>query len=239
MRRQRPVFTGGVPQQTGVLFTISQQVQPLAIMHDRHSQHAWIILQQSASPEVQVTQQPSLVISHLHRPIVRLQQQTIIPLSMQQQEHMPPWSDMQRFCIMLHAIGSSQLQVIFIPPVHFSTFMVHRGTMRKLGVVGMPVVVPTAGGAMPGTPMAGIAMAVRSTIIALAIVVLLSPIAGPPVHRASPGHRADDYTVQGNGCNDFVDSADLAGGNLSGTATAATPGSYHDFDTVGQLFFAW
>ena len=119
-----------MPQQIGVLFIMTQQVQPAAIMVHMQSQQAWIILQHSASPDVQVTQQPSLVVSHLHMPMVRLQQQTIMPFIMQQQEHMPPWSIMHRFCIMLQAIGSSQAQVIFIPPCTFSIFIVHRGTMR-------------------------------------------------------------------------------------------------------------
>jgi hypothetical protein len=118
------------PQQTGVLFIMQQQVQPQAIMVAMQSQHAWIILQHSASPDVQVMQQPSLVISHLHRPIVRLQVQTVMPFIMQQSEHMPPWSIMHRFCIMLHAVGSSQAHVTFIPPVHFSIFIVQRGTIR-------------------------------------------------------------------------------------------------------------
>jgi hypothetical protein len=119
-----------VPQQMGVLFIMQQQVQPAAIMVLMQSQQAWIILQHSASPEVQVIMQPSLVISHLHRPMVRLQQQTIMPFIMQQHEHMPPWSIMHRFCIMLHAIGSSHEHVIFMPPVHFSIFIVQRGTIR-------------------------------------------------------------------------------------------------------------
>ena len=109
---------------------MQQQVQPAAIMVLMQSQHAWIILQHSASPEVQVIMQPSLVISHLHRPMVRVQQQTIMPFIMQQHEHMPPWSIMHRFCIMLQAIGSSQVQVIFIPPCTFSIFIVQRGTIR-------------------------------------------------------------------------------------------------------------
>lgn len=178
-----------MPQQTGVLFIITQQVQPQAIMHDRQSQQAWIILQHSASPEVQVRQQPSLVISHLHMPIVRLHMQTIMPFIMQQQEHMPPWSIMHRFCIMLQAIASSHEQVIFIPPVHFSNFIVQRGSMRKFGAVGMPVGAPTAGDAIPGIPMPGIAIPVRSIIIAFAIsfTPLERTSAGPPVLRASPG----------------------------------------------------
>ena len=54
--------------------------------------------------------------------------QTVMPLSMQQQ-HMPPASMVQRFCIMLHAILSSQTQVIFMPPWHFSNLSVQRGTI--------------------------------------------------------------------------------------------------------------
>ena len=42
---------------------------------------------------------------------------------------MPPASMVQRFCIMLQAIASSQVQVIFMPPVHFSILMVQRGTI--------------------------------------------------------------------------------------------------------------
>jgi hypothetical protein len=41
-----------LPQQTGVLFIITQQVQPAAMQAVMQSQHAWIILQQSASPLV-------------------------------------------------------------------------------------------------------------------------------------------------------------------------------------------
>ena len=120
----------GVPQQIGVLFMQQQQTQPAAIIVLMQSQQAWIILQHSASPDVQVMTQPSLVMSHLHMPIVRLQPQTTMPFIMQQSEHMPPWSIVHRLCIMLQAIGSSQEQVIFIPPVHFSNFMVQRGTIR-------------------------------------------------------------------------------------------------------------
>jgi len=123
-------LAGVQQQQTGVLFIMRQQVQPAAIIADMQSQQLWIILQQSASPEVQVTQQPSLVISHWHMPMVRLQQQTMAPFIMQQHEHMPPWSIVQRFCIMLQAMASSHEQVTFMPPAHFSNFMVHRGTIR-------------------------------------------------------------------------------------------------------------
>ena len=37
-------------------------------------------------------------------PMVKLQQHTVKPLSVQKQEHMPPTRAVQRFCIMLRAI---------------------------------------------------------------------------------------------------------------------------------------
>jgi hypothetical protein len=127
-------------------------------------------LQQSASPLVHVTQQPSFVISHLHMPIIMLQQQTIMPFIMQQQETMPPAIILQRFCIMAQAAASVQTQVIFIPPVHFSTFIVQRGTITMFGAIipveaGMPAPMPIPI-PMPGMPVAG-----RSIIIVPVIIV--------------------------------------------------------------------
>jgi hypothetical protein len=75
-----------------VLFIITQHMHPSFIMVFMHSQQAWITSQQALSPLVQVMQQPSLVMSHLHMPIVRLQQQTIMPFIIMQQVHMPPAS---------------------------------------------------------------------------------------------------------------------------------------------------
>jgi hypothetical protein len=109
---------------------------------------------------MQVIVQPSLVMSHLHMPIVRLQQQTIMPFIMQQQLTMPPPSMVQRFCIMEQATGSSHEQVIFIPPAIFSIFMVHLGTIMKLGVAGVAVGAPM--GVAPG-----IGMVLRSIITVL------------------------------------------------------------------------
>ena len=65
-----------------MLFIITQQVQPALSMQAMQSQQAWIISQHLASPLVQVMHTPSLVISHLHMPMVRLQQQTIMPFIM-------------------------------------------------------------------------------------------------------------------------------------------------------------
>lgn len=112
---------------------------------------------------MQVTLQPSLVISSLHAPIIRLQVQTTIPFIMQQTLHMPLAIIVQRFCIIVHAAGSSQMQVIFIPPVHFSTFMVHRGTMTMFGAIGML-------GEDVGMPMFIPVIVARSIIIALVMI---------------------------------------------------------------------
>ena len=72
---------------------------------------------------------PSSVSSHLHMPIVMLQQQTIMPFIIMQQLHMPPAIMVQRFCIIVAVILSSHLHVIFMPPLHFSIFIVQRGTI--------------------------------------------------------------------------------------------------------------
>jgi hypothetical protein len=143
-----------------VLFIITQQVQPAFIMPVMQSQQAWIISQHFASPLRQVMQQPSLVMSHLHIPMVRLQQVTIMPFIMQQQLTMPPAIMVQRFCIIEQATGSSQAQVIFMPPAHFSSFIEQRGTITKLGVDGVAVGAPIAG-------VPGIVMLVRSIIMVL------------------------------------------------------------------------
>jgi hypothetical protein len=75
----------------------------------------------------------------------------------------------QRFCIMAQEVGSSQVQVIFMPPVHFSIFMVHRGTIIMLGVI-------CAVGADVGIelPMPDIPRAERSIIIVA--VMILTPL---------------------------------------------------------------
>jgi hypothetical protein len=162
---------------------MTQQVHPAAIMAPRQSQQAWIISQHLLSPEVQVRTTPLSVVSHLHMPMVRLQQQTIMPFIITQQLHMPPASMLHRFCTMLQAILSSQTQETFMPPWHFSNLRVQRGTIIQLVPVGVAVGAPIGGAPMPGTPMAGIPIAVRSIIIALDILrppFLVSSLPRPP-----------------------------------------------------------
>jgi hypothetical protein len=123
-----------------------------------------------------------------------LQVQTTMPLSMTQQEHMPPWSIVQRFCTMLQAILSSQLHVIFMPPVHFSNLYVQRGTIIQLVPTGIPVGVPVVGDAIPGIATPGMPMPLRSIIIALDIPrtpFSAGDSAGQaPSHAQKPGPRA-------------------------------------------------
>jgi hypothetical protein len=169
----------------GLLFIITQQVQPSLSMHVMQSQQAWIISPHLASPLVQVMTQPLSFMSILHMPIVRLQQQTIMPFIITQQEHMPPASMVQRFCIMLHAIGSSQVQVIFMPPVHFSILIVARGTIIQFVVCGIApaaIGVPMPDAAMP-------VMLVRSTIIVPVFMTHLRSV------RISDRASRDDRTV--------------------------------------------
>jgi hypothetical protein len=124
---------------------------------------------QCLSPLVHVMQTPFSVGSHLHNPIIRLQQQTVIPFMVRQQEHIPPASMVQRFWSMPADTLSSHEQVIFMPPVHFSIAIVHRGTIIIFvppgivaGAPNMPA--PRPAGDIPATPIP-----VRSIIKALAM----------------------------------------------------------------------
>ncbi|MEI8194606.1 MAG: hypothetical protein WCI73_01725 [Phycisphaerae bacterium] len=108
-------------------FIIMQQQQPASIILHMQSQQAWIISQQALSPEVQVIIMPSLVISHLHMPMTRLHCIMTMPFIIMQQQQVPVESIMAMLCIMLHWALSAQVQVIFMPPGHFSIFMVQRG----------------------------------------------------------------------------------------------------------------
>jgi hypothetical protein len=127
-------------------FIIMEHVQPAVIMLAQQSQQAWIIAQQFLSPLVQVMQTPMPVASHLHMPIVMLQQHTIIPFIIMQQLHIPPAIIVQRFCSIPADTLSSQTQVIFIPPSHFSNFILHRGIIIMFvagaAASGIPIPIP-------------------------------------------------------------------------------------------------
>ena len=147
-----------------------QQVQPAFRHAAMQSQQPWIISQHILSPLVQVIVHPSLVISHLHMPIVRLQHETIIPFIMQQHETIPPAIIEQRFCIIAHAAGSVQTQVIFIPSFVFSTFIVQRGTITMFGAIIVPVAEGIPAVPIP-IPMPPIPAVGRSIIIVPVMIV--------------------------------------------------------------------
>ncbi|MFO0824309.1 MAG: hypothetical protein U0792_14545 [Gemmataceae bacterium] len=163
---------------------IRQQVQPAAMQAAMQSQQHWIILQQSASPEVQVMQQPSVVNSHLHMPIVMLQQHTIMPFIMQQHETIPPAIILQRFCIMAQAAASLQTQVIFMPPAHFSIFILQRGTITMLGAMPLGIGIPM--------PMLGLLVFVFAEVIGFIIAVTIVSLPWLAGVEAGCLNEADD-----------------------------------------------
>ncbi|MHC5538927.1 hypothetical protein ACYOEI_11965 [Singulisphaera rosea] len=196
-------------QQMGVLFIMTQQVQPAFIMAHMQSQQAWIMSQQALSPLVQVIVTPLSVISHLHIPIIILQQQTIIPFIIMQQEHMPPAIMVQRFCIMLADMASSLVQVIIIPPSHFSIIMVQRGTIIMFMPVGIPM---PAGMPMPmpaGIPMPVVPIPVMPVIVPRSIILVVLAIGvsfalgvfgvGPSTHSGGPRFAGRRKTGQSPG----------------------------------------
>jgi hypothetical protein len=196
-------------QQTGMLFIIRQQVQPAFCMAVMQSQQAWIMAQQSLSPLVQVMQTPSSVGSHRHMPIIRLQQQAIIPFIIMQQLHMPPAIIMQRFWSMPAEVASSQVQVIFMPPGHFSMVMVQRGTiimfmpMPAGDVAGAPII-PAA----PAIPMPMLAMPIPGRSVIMRVISMslqwsrpgrrpLARLSGPTsTHSDGVGSRVQEMLEQ-------------------------------------------
>jgi len=144
---------------------MTQQEQPAFMQPMMQSQHAWIMSQHILSPLVQVRQHPLAVISHLHIAIVMLQQHTVMPFIVQHTLHIPPAIIAHRFCIIVQAAGSSHTHVIFIPPAHFSTFIVQRGTITMFGVmlagIGMPMPIPM----LPVPVVAAIGFIIAVTMI--------------------------------------------------------------------------
>jgi hypothetical protein len=69
-----------------------------------------------------------------------------MPFIVHEQLHMPPAIILHRFCSVAALISSSQVQVSFMPPAHFSNFIVQRGT----------IIIDGVDGAMAGMPACGI-----------------------------------------------------------------------------------
>lgn len=73
---------------------------------------------------------------------------------------------------MARATASSHEQVIFIPPLIFSTVILQRGTIIMLGATGEAPIPGMLD--IPGIPMPGIPIPDRSIIIVL--VIILTPL---------------------------------------------------------------
>ena len=96
---------------------------------------------------------------------------------------MPPAIILHMFCSVAAAISSSHVQMIFMPPLHFSIFIVQRGTMAMpmLGIMpGMPDSLAHHRGHSARHAHAAPIIMPRSIIIAL-------DIATPFLSRASNG----------------------------------------------------
>ena len=134
-----------------------QHMQPAAMHFIMQSQQAWIMSQQALSPDVQVMVQPVLVISQVHLHMAMLHEHIIKPFIMQQHDIMPSHIILHMFCMVMQATSSSQVHMIFMPPAHFSIFMVQRGTMHMpMPVFGIDMVEgmpPIIGAEAPIMPM--------------------------------------------------------------------------------------
>jgi len=86
---------------------------------------------------------------------------------------MPPAIMVQRFCIIVAVILSSQQQVIFIPPLHFSIVILQRGTIIHCGAAGIVPVPLIAPKPMVPIPIPGMPMPARSIIMVL--IIAFSP----------------------------------------------------------------
>jgi hypothetical protein len=143
-------------------------MQPAFMQAAMQSQQAWHMAQHSSSPLVQVKQTPILVSAHSHLHIVKLHWHTADPFMMQQQLQRLPAIILHMFCKVAAAISSSQVQVILNPPLHFSNFIVQRGTIHICMAPGTPAPIGAAGAEAPIEPMA-----LLSIIIMLGIPKLL------------------------------------------------------------------
>lgn len=123
---------------------------------------------------------------HLQVAMAMLHMHIVMPFIMQQQVHMPPAIISHMFCSVAAETSSSQMQVIFMPPAHFSIFIVQRTTMLMLpiGMPDIPDIIPGIMG-IPGIMpvMAPIGIAVG--FIIMVEFICLAPSCGslPPLAR--------------------------------------------------------
>jgi len=117
------------------------------------------------------------------------------PFIMQQTPHLELAIMEQRFCSMEQAILSSQTQVIFIPPAHFSIFMVQRGIIMPVMagfIAGMAAPIPDI------IPVIGFMVAV----VIMRLLDLISAVSG----HLGAGTNAKSWFALGDRIGRFRDS---------------------------------
>jgi hypothetical protein len=101
-------------------------------------------------------------------------------------------------------IGSSQVQVIFMPPGHFSIFIVQRGTIIMFMPAGIAVAPPIIPGPMAGAPMPIPAMLIPARSIDLVVISVApdcrkqchpGPDSGTIEHARSMGRRTRQFKM--------------------------------------------
>ncbi len=168
------------PQQTGMPLRHTQHMQPDSMHLVMHSQQAWHISQQALSPLVQVKHTPPLMFVHSHLHMHILHWHIIIPFIMQQQLHMAPGIILHMFCNMAQDISSSHLQVIFMPPAHFSNFSVQLVTMHipagEPGIApGAPIIEGVELPIVPSIPLSIIIVVIRYSFFRLWPIRICDP----------------------------------------------------------------
>jgi hypothetical protein len=130
---------------------------------------------QFSSPLVHIIFMPMSIISKVQAPMVMLQQHIIMPLDMQAIEHIPPAIMLQRFCIIMALVLSSQMQVHIMPSSVFTIFMVHRGIIMPIDP--MP---PIIDGIMLDMPL------IEGLIMAMGFIIGIIPDMPDPLTPMLP-----------------------------------------------------
>ncbi|MGC4002561.1 MAG: hypothetical protein QM811_05220 [Pirellulales bacterium] len=189
------------------------------------SQQACSISQHFLSPVVQVMQTPSSVIVQTQWHIIMLHWHMTMPFIMQQQLHMPSHIILHMFCNVAQAISSSHEQIIFMPPAHFSIFMVQRGIIVMFAIFGVmdvsPIVMPVDGVPIGIVPIDIIGRSIMRVIIS---PVSFRQVVENTVADAANGlenqrgRRPGGHSAESNDVN-LLDASRYSGERFTNTVT--------------------
>jgi hypothetical protein len=119
-----------------------------------------------------------------------------MPFIIMQQEHIPPAIMLHRFCIIMAEVLSWHVQVIFIPPGHFSIFIMHWGTIPDMlgeepimgAVIGIPIIMGIP--IMPVPIVVAPIPIIRSLVIMFMAISFQTQLALQPLNIFDHPHRA-------------------------------------------------